>query len=171
MYQIGREGSTLPTTHFSLEPFGEFSTPLRSSAVGTPITLYTLANSAFIESGGRAGLCASVTDLGATVQSILVPDREGRLADVALGFDSGQEYLAPQPYVGCTVGRVANRIGGGRFSNANPLQEKSDVDFIGHAGSTMHLNRLLCSQRAISQLCRGSRRAIRDKGTAAGLPA
>ena len=106
----------LPTTHFSAEPFGEFSTPLRSSAVGTPITLYTLANSAFIESGGRAGLCASVTDLGATVQSILVPDREGRLADVALGFDSGQEYLAPQPYVGCTVGRVANRIGGGRFS-------------------------------------------------------
>ena len=104
----------LPTTAFSERDFGEFPL-MRSSPAGSPITLYTLANTAFLESGGRRGLCASITDLGATVQSIQVPDRDGELADVVLGFDSGGDYLRPQPYLGCTVGRFANRIDRGAF--------------------------------------------------------
>jgi aldose 1-epimerase len=45
-----------------------------------------------------------------------VPDRHGRLEDVVLGFDNLQQYLQGHPYFGCTVGRFANRIAGGRFT-------------------------------------------------------
>jgi len=44
-----------------------------------------------------------------------VPDRNGRLGDVVCGFDNLRQYLQGHPYFGCTVGRVANRIAGGRF--------------------------------------------------------
>jgi aldose 1-epimerase len=108
-------GASLPTTLISSREFGEFPV-YRSSPAGTPITLYTLASPSFLESGGQRGLCVSVSDLGATVQSILVPDRDGELADVVLGFDSGEDYLRPQPYLGCTVGRCATPLDRGAFS-------------------------------------------------------
>jgi aldose 1-epimerase len=62
-----------------------------------------------------AGLSVSVTDLGATVTRILVPDRSGRVADVVLGCDNAAAYLAQRAYLGATVGRVANRIDRARF--------------------------------------------------------
>ena len=65
--------------------------------------------------GGDA-LQVAVLAYGATIQSLLVPDRDGRVDDVVLGFDDLAGYLAPQPYFGATVGRYANRIAGGRFS-------------------------------------------------------
>lgn len=52
---------------------------------------------------------------GASIQSLLLPDRAGTLADVALGHATLEEYLATPQYIGATVGRVANRIAGGRF--------------------------------------------------------
>jgi len=63
---------------------------------------------------GAAGLRACVITLGAAVQSLAAPDREGRLADVVLGFPTLDGYLASAAYMGVTVGRVANRIAGGR---------------------------------------------------------
>ncbi|HKO48431.1 MAG TPA: aldose epimerase family protein [Polyangiaceae bacterium] len=56
-----------------------------------------------------------VLDYGATVQALLVPDRQGRVEDVVLGFDSVAEYVACPAFVGGIVGRVANRIANGRF--------------------------------------------------------
>ncbi len=53
---------------------------------------------------------------GATVQSVLVPDRDGRVNDVVLGFDDLSGYLAPHPYFGATIGRFANRIARARFT-------------------------------------------------------
>ena len=75
---------------------------------GQPTTLYTVTND--------AGVRLSLIDYGATIQSIVVPDRDGVLADVAFGFDSVAGYQSDaNGYFGCTVGRYANRIANGRF--------------------------------------------------------
>jgi aldose 1-epimerase len=65
-------------------------------------------------SNGR-GIEARVIAWGAALQSLLVPDRNGALADVTLGYASLEGYLEGTEYFGCTVGRVANRIALGRF--------------------------------------------------------
>ncbi len=57
-----------------------------------------------------------VLEHGCTIVGVEVPDREGRLADVALGFSDAAEYRRRHPYFGCVVGRYGNRIAGGRFS-------------------------------------------------------
>lgn len=76
---------------------------------GQPISLYTLANG--------SGLEVSITNYGAIVQAIRVPDRRGDMADIALGFDTLADYVARNaPYFGAICGRVANRIAGGRFT-------------------------------------------------------
>ena len=58
---------------------------------------------------------ATIITLGAAIQSVVVPDRNGRMTDVALGYPSIDGYLAKSEYFGGTVGRVANRIARGRF--------------------------------------------------------
>ena len=99
-------------------PFG--STGPTSPTPGTPTRLYTLSN-------GR--MRVRITNFGGIIQSIDVPDRAGRLADVALGFRHLQGYEAndvfPQPsggsgstYFGATIGRYANRIANGTFTLA-----------------------------------------------------
>ena len=77
-------------------------------ADGTPIESVTLTS--------RGGVTARVMTLGATLQSLLVPDRDGRADDVVLGYDTPAEYLANPQYFGATVGRFANRIARGRFT-------------------------------------------------------
>jgi aldose 1-epimerase len=62
------------------------------------------------------GLRASVSSFGATLLTLLAPDRGGRLADVVLGFESAAEYEASPAHLGGIVGRFANRIAGARFS-------------------------------------------------------
>ena len=61
-------------------------------------------------------LTASITDYGATLVSLLVPDRQGRTADVVLGFDDANAYTASTCYLGAVVGRSANRIKGAAFT-------------------------------------------------------
>ncbi len=77
---------------------------------GREVFIFTLKNS--------AGSVVTVTNYGATVMEILVPDRHGRFEDVNLGFDTVEEYInnKDNPFFGCTVGRYANRIAGGRFT-------------------------------------------------------
>ncbi len=75
---------------------------------GRAVEAVTLAN-------GR-GMRVRVIAYGATLQSLSVPDRDGRVADVALGHAAVEGYLAGSEYFGATVGRVANRIAGGRFT-------------------------------------------------------
>jgi aldose 1-epimerase len=74
---------------------------------GEPVQLYTLKN--------RHGVVLEVTNYGATVKALHVPDRFGRLADVVLGFDDLDSYVKHTAFFGATVGRVANRIRGAAF--------------------------------------------------------
>ena len=61
------------------------------------------------------GFVAKILDYGATVQSIIVPDKNGEPVDVVLGYDTLEEYIAGDCYIGATVGRFANRIKEGKF--------------------------------------------------------
>ena len=74
---------------------------------GRPVVLYTLTNS--------NGLKAKITNYGAILVSLEVPDRNGNLADIALGYDNLPDYIARGAFFGATVGRYANRIGGAKF--------------------------------------------------------
>lgn len=62
-----------------------------------------------------SGVAVRILTIGASLQSIIVPDREGVLDDVLLGFDDPADYLRHRKFFGATVGRFANRIAGGRF--------------------------------------------------------
>ena len=75
---------------------------------GQPVKLYTCTNA--------TGLVLKLTDYGALIVSLMVPDRDGQLANVTLGFPSLEGYLQRHPYFGATVGRYCNRIGGGQFT-------------------------------------------------------
>jgi len=61
------------------------------------------------------GIETTVIALGATLQSVIMPGRDGKKADVALGYDNLDDYLKQPQYFGSTVGRFANRLAGGRF--------------------------------------------------------
>lgn len=79
----------------------------------------TLPNGELVEAitlAGRGAVRARILTYGASIQSLLAPGRDGALADVALGHATLDEYLKQPQYLGSTVGRVANRIAGARFS-------------------------------------------------------
>lgn len=82
--------------------------PFGIDQIGRPMTLYTMTN--------KIGASVSVLDFGAHIVSIRVPDREGNLADVVLGYDTLEEYDQKPNYLGATVGRYGNRIGGAKFT-------------------------------------------------------
>ena len=72
------------------------------------VDLYTLANA--------SGMVVKLSTYGAVIQSLAVPDRDGRMADIVRGFDSLDGYLAPGgSHVGAVIGRYANRIKGAQF--------------------------------------------------------
>jgi aldose 1-epimerase len=62
------------------------------------------------------GISATVIALGASLQSLILPDRLGKTADVMIGYDNLEGYATRPEYFGATVGRVANRIAGGRYT-------------------------------------------------------
>ena len=64
-------------------------------------------------------LSCDILTYGATLQSLVVPDRDGQRVDVLLGYDTLEQYLQGGCYFGATVGRVANRIAGGQFELNN----------------------------------------------------
>ncbi len=76
---------------------------------GREAKLFTLTN--------KNGLRAKISDLGATLVAMEVPDKAGKVADVTHGFDSPEGYLSEgNPYFGATVGRFGNRIANGVFT-------------------------------------------------------
>lgn len=77
-------------------------------ADGTPVELHTLTNT--------NGIQATITTYGGAVVSLLVPDRDGKLGDIVLGFETLEEYVEKSPYFGCITGRYANRIAKGKFT-------------------------------------------------------
>ncbi len=81
--------------------------PFGTTEDGTAVDRYTLSNA--------NGMKVQITNYGGIVTSILVPDRNGKLADVVLGYDNLDGYLKNNPYFGCIVGRYGNRIARGKF--------------------------------------------------------
>ncbi|MEH3038390.1 MAG: galactose mutarotase [Sphingomonas adhaesiva] len=75
---------------------------------GTAIEAVTLT--------GSNGVSARIMTLGATLQSFNAPDRDGKVADITLGYDDAASYVTRPNFWGQTVGRYANRIAGGTFA-------------------------------------------------------
>ncbi|KAK0052214.1 aldose 1-epimerase [Biomphalaria pfeifferi] len=75
---------------------------------GQQVTCYSLANS--------HGINIKILDFGATITEINVPDKNGVINDINLGFNTVEEYEEKPGYIGGFIGRVANRIGGGEFT-------------------------------------------------------
>ncbi|HMB94237.1 MAG TPA: aldose epimerase family protein [Rhodothermales bacterium] len=88
------------TTSNTPQPFGQ-------TEEGTPVQLYTLTNANGVE--------ARVTNYGGIIVSLRIPDAQGQLEDVVLGYDSLASYLDETPYFGAIIGRYGNRIGGAQF--------------------------------------------------------
>lgn len=83
------------------QPFGFLPT-------GEAIEKYILTNA--------AGASLEVITYGGIVTALRVPDREGQLADVVLGFDHLDAYVAGHPYFGAIIGRIAGRVSGGQLN-------------------------------------------------------
>ena len=82
--------------------------PFGTTKAGQSVTEYTLTN--------KGGASIKVIDFGAILTSIVVPDRNGALADVALGFDTLDRYEGHHGSMGDTIGRYGNRIAGAKFT-------------------------------------------------------
>lgn len=95
-------GDAVRTTRSGLDP-----ERFRTEIGGKPVALYTLTND--------AGTEVCITNFGGRVVSILVPDRDGAMRDVVLGFDNIDDYRTIPSDFGAAIGRYANRIGQGRF--------------------------------------------------------
>ncbi len=84
----------------------------------------------------RSGMSAVLSSFGATVVSLCVPDKNGELADVALGYDTLDEYADGNSCFGATIGRFANRIGGAKFTlnGSEYVLDKNDGENTLHGG-------------------------------------
>ncbi len=100
--------------------------PFGTAPDGRRVFLYTLTNT--------RGMQVRITNYGGIIQSLDVPDRNGRLGDVVLGFDDLNSYVKHSPYFGAIVGRYANRIARGRFT----LDGKTYHLYINNAPNTLH---------------------------------
>jgi aldose 1-epimerase len=75
---------------------------------GPIVTRFTLVN--------KNGMTVKCIEYGAIITEILVPDKNGKFADVALGFDKLEDYLKGHPYFGTNAGRCANRVANAKFT-------------------------------------------------------
>ena len=81
-----------------------------STGAGQKTELYILTN--------HSGMEVAITNFGATIVSLKVPDRNGKLEDVVLGYDTVKEYESGKSFFGATIGRYGNRIAHGKFTLA-----------------------------------------------------
>jgi aldose 1-epimerase len=98
---VGLTGASVQSAEVTRKDFGTL-------ADGTKVEAIVLSNA--------GGTSATIITLGATIQSLAVPDRDGNSADIVLGHATAEEYLQKPQYFGATVGRYANRIDAGRFT-------------------------------------------------------
>lgn len=101
--------------------------PFQQIIDGKKADLYYLKN--------KHGMKAAITNFGGRLVSLFVPDREGKMVDVVLGFNSLQEYIdAKEPYFGATIGRYGNRIANGKFI----LNEQTYSLSVNNGPNTLH---------------------------------
>jgi aldose 1-epimerase len=94
-----KKAAPAPVSHIQRAPWGEVD--------GQKVDIYTLTN--------KNGASARVTNYGAFLVALNMPDRNGKMADVVLGYDTLKEYTTGTTY-GAVIGRFANRIGGAQFT-------------------------------------------------------
>lgn len=82
--------------------------PWGKTKEGTPVQLFTIRNA--------RGAEARISNYGGIVVSLKMPDRDGKMGDVVLGYEKLDDYIKETPYFGCLVGRYGNRIARGKFS-------------------------------------------------------
>lgn len=114
---------------------------------GQTVYRYTLTN--------EQGVSASFTDLGAVWLTMMVPDRDGKLADVVLGYDTVDGILTGPGHPGEPVGRNANRIGGARFTLNGityELEKNSNGKHNLHSGLNYYRNRVWETQTEETEL-------------------
>ncbi|MCX6966270.1 MAG: galactose mutarotase [Verrucomicrobia bacterium] len=99
--ELPTSASAASLKEIQVQPFGK-------TKDGTPVEIYTLRNA--------HGMEARITNYGGLVVSLLVPDRAGKLDDVALGYDTLEGYLKDSFYFGALIGRYGNRIAKGQFT-------------------------------------------------------
>jgi aldose 1-epimerase len=80
----------------------------RKEVDGAPVGLHTIRNA--------RGIFARITNFGARIEQLVVPDRDGRMRDVVQGYETIDQVMAGQPSMGAFIGRYANRIRDGRFT-------------------------------------------------------
>ncbi|XP_062606829.1 galactose mutarotase-like [Saccostrea cucullata] len=74
---------------------------------GIPVTRFSFTN--------RNNVTIRVINFGATITDILLPDKNGKIEDISLGFDTAQDYESQHSYIGAALGRVTERIKGAKF--------------------------------------------------------
>src|SRR5215469_13267096 len=118
-------------------------TPWGKTPDGQPVDLYTLTN--------KNGVAATITTYGGAVVSWKVPDRQGKLGDVVLGYESLDGYVSDKSYFGAIIGRYGNRIGHAQFT----LDGKTYTLAKNNGENTLHggikgFNRAVWTAREIS---------------------
>ena len=96
---------------------------------GAQVKLFTLTN--------RNGMSVAVSNLGAALVKVLVPDRDGRMADVVLGFENARDYLKNPSFFGVVIGPSANRIAGASFEIEGSTYQVDAND----GGNNLHSHR------------------------------
>lgn len=99
--QYFSDSNTMNTSSITQSDFGNLTD-------GQKVSLFTLTN--------QNGMKVSITNYGGIIVSVLVPDKNGVLGDVVLGYDSLNHYAATNPYFGAIIGRYGNRIAKGKFT-------------------------------------------------------
>lgn len=116
-------------TSYSEAPFGKLPT-------GEATTLYTLTNA--------NGVVVKVTNFGGVITSINVPDKNGKMGDVVLGFDNVDGYLKNKSFFGAVIGRYGNRIGKGQFELDGKKYQLTLNDGVNHLhGGTVGFDKIL----------------------------
>lgn len=119
------------------------------SATADRVTFGKLADGTIVEAielSNDNGMFVRVLALGATIQALHAPDRDGESGDVVLGYDDVADYLDKPQYFGSTVGRYANRIDEGRFELAGKTYQLEQNDGSNHLhGGLQGLDKVLWS--------------------------
>ena len=102
--------------------------PFGFTREGEKVHAFTITN--------ETGASCTLLDYGATVQALCVPNRDGGLTDVVLGYDTVAEYENANYFLGATIGRFANRLGGAKFQLGGKeyVLAKNDGDNCLHGG-------------------------------------
>lgn len=129
----------------TIESFGRALT-----SNGKEINLYTITN--------NNGAVLKVSNMGAVWVSMIVPDKDGRMDDVVLGYESGEEYeKCKWSGMGAIIGRNANRIGGHKFTlNGKEyiLANNARGDNL-HSGPDLYISRLWDAETIATELGEG----------------